>query len=103
MATFLERATGHENGSTELLDLGLFELLLQLYISDVAPSSVFERSELGLTVPQLQELTDLLALMPGSVDLRIAWRARVIGIFQGARIYLEQLDTLAKVSAALGL
>lgn len=103
MATFLERATGHENGSSEPLDLQFFDLFLQLYVDDVGSASLFERPELGLTVPQQQELTDLLALMPAAATLRTQWHARVMGILRGARIYVEPLDTLAKVTAALGL
>lgn len=103
MANFLERATGLDSGSSEMIDLPFFELCLQLYIGDIATASVFERGELGLTVQQLQELTDLLALMPASPDLRIAWRARVVSVFQGARLYFEPLDSIAKVQAALGL
>lgn len=103
MASFLERATGHEGGAGELLDLQFFELCLQLYVDEIGSASLFERGELGLTVEQLQELTTLLATMPSAEELRTAWRARVMAIFRGARIYLEPLDTLAKVTAALGL
>lgn len=103
MPTFLERASGQDNGSLELLELPFFETALQLYVADVATASVFERGELALTVSQLQELTDLLALMPQQPADRVAWQARVLAIFRGARLYLEPLDSQPKVAAALGL
>jgi hypothetical protein len=103
MATFLERATGHDAGAGDLLELPFFELCLQLYAADVVPVSVFERPELNLTLQQQQELLDLLALMPNGSDARNTWRARVISVFFGARIYLAQLDDQTKVKAALGL
>lgn len=103
MANFWERAAGIDGGSSELLDLPFFELCLQLYAADVVPASIFERSELSLTLAQQQELTDLLALMPAGQNDRTTWRARVVACFQGARIQLEQLDTVAKVQAALGV
>jgi hypothetical protein len=103
MATFWERATTHDGGSLEPLELGFFELCLQLYAADVVPSSIFERGELALTLPQQQELTDLLATMPATPESRMAWRARVVSVLYGARLYLEPLDTIAKVKTALGV
>lgn len=103
MANFWERATGLDSGSSEMIDLPFFELCLQLYAADIVPASIFERGELALTLPQQQELTDLLALMPVATGDRLAWRALVVSCFQGARLYLEPLDTIDKVKAALGV
>jgi hypothetical protein len=103
MPTFWERATTHDAGGNEPLELGFFELALQLYAADVVPSSIFERGELALTLPQQQELTDLLATMPATPESRVAWRARIISVFYGARLYLEQLDTIDKAKTALGV
>jgi hypothetical protein len=103
MPTFWERATQQDSGATDPLPLDFFSVCLQLYARDLVPASIFERGELALTIPQLQELTDLLATMPQDPADRAQWPNGVLAVLAGARVYLEQLDSVAKVKAALGV
>jgi hypothetical protein len=104
MPSFWDRACLFNDGASEPLDLEVFRTGMLLWVTDVI-TKTRAMQLFGLTPAQQDDFEFLVGQfgsMPGYGD-RPPWVHYVVAIFHGARLGVENLDSVENVANILGV